>query len=696
MQAKYTLDLLFDNAQSGVAKTFLYELLDAYAPGSRQGDDGFGLFDYTGAPKLAATALHNVTTLLQDAGTGPVSSTVPAFTLSGLPATARTMTIQKTDGSTWVALWAEPQIWDMNAGTEIAAPSSTVTLTTGATHTALAVFDPLVGTTAIAAASDALSISATLTDHPILIRLSATTVVARVAPLIPVAMTYAAYLAAAEMPVLAGGAPVTVTGVSVADRPAVARDGRVAALTVSDTAAALGQGTLAALGSDSKVQSIAVADARPVALGYGDYVAGNAGVAKLAGDATFVLTATAATLANATTLAALGGDSRVAAIRIDGGTTLTLSRSAYAANAAALAKLAGPYGLTITGVSADTLASVERDAHVKSVALADTTTHLAAMLPALAGDKTVQSIVATDAAPFRLTAAGYLAGKGALNKMASYTAVVTNVSVAALAGIEANGRVVSVSVADTAARLGGTRLVALGADAKVGSVTVTDRQAIVVNALGTAAGRAGLAKLAGTTTLAVRGSSGSLSGGALDVLQPRAGHVASISFTDAIKPTLTLSQPQLLADAALLSKVATPFTLSVTGVDRGVPSAVKAIAATAPKLQVLELTHSDGSRRVELIGSNLVHAASRNDEVVASGRNEAVVFRAAGFGAASLSGIDAGDHIVFGRSVFSGFQDVKAHAAGSRDAVITDRRGDTLTLKGVASSALTSSMFMFV
>ena len=68
VQAKYELDLFMDTASESITKTFLYELVDGYAPGSPQGDAGYGLFDYTNAPKEVATALHDLTGLLQDNG----------------------------------------------------------------------------------------------------------------------------------------------------------------------------------------------------------------------------------------------------------------------------------------------------------------------------------------------------------------------------------------------------------------------------------------------------------------------------------------------------------------------------------------------------------------------------------------------------------------------------------------------------
>ena len=58
-----------DAAKLGVPQTYLYELLDPWADAT--GDNmqrHFGLFDINNKPKIAATALHNLTTILADDG----------------------------------------------------------------------------------------------------------------------------------------------------------------------------------------------------------------------------------------------------------------------------------------------------------------------------------------------------------------------------------------------------------------------------------------------------------------------------------------------------------------------------------------------------------------------------------------------------------------------------------------------------
>jgi len=174
VQAKYTLDLLLDTAKEGISKTYLYELMDAYAPGSPQGDAGYGLFDSTGAPKPVATAIHDLTTILADTGANASSfkATPLTYSIANLPTDGSSMAIEKSNGTYVIAVWAEPQIWNTSTKSEVAAPSETVTVTLPQAYTSEQVFDPLSGTSAIATYSGQTTISLSLTDHPLLIEVS--------------------------------------------------------------------------------------------------------------------------------------------------------------------------------------------------------------------------------------------------------------------------------------------------------------------------------------------------------------------------------------------------------------------------------------------------------------------------------------------------------------------------------------------
>lgn len=170
VQGRYTLDLLLDAAKAGATHTDLYELMDAYRTGSPQGNAGYGLFDQNNNPKLAAFGIHNLTTILADNGT--VASKAVAYDVSGLPATGDSLAIAKSDGTTDIAVWAEPQLWDRNSKRELSALTSTVTVKLDGAH-AVSVYDPLIGSSPIATYGSTSSVQLQVSDHPLIVAVKA-------------------------------------------------------------------------------------------------------------------------------------------------------------------------------------------------------------------------------------------------------------------------------------------------------------------------------------------------------------------------------------------------------------------------------------------------------------------------------------------------------------------------------------------
>ena len=174
VQAKYTLDTLMDAFKAGVPQTYLYELMDdASDPTDSNPQDHFGLFNSDGTPKLAATAIHNLTTILADPGYA--SSFTPgslSYAVPNLPANANQLLLEQSNGTFDLVLWAEAQIWNSTTQSEIVAPTETTTVNFGQTEKSVEVFDPLQGTTPIAVYFNVASISVALTDHPLIIEIS--------------------------------------------------------------------------------------------------------------------------------------------------------------------------------------------------------------------------------------------------------------------------------------------------------------------------------------------------------------------------------------------------------------------------------------------------------------------------------------------------------------------------------------------
>lgn len=172
VQARYLLDLLLDFRKAGVARTYLYELMDEKPdPAGRSIEQHYGMFNGDGTPKAAATALHNLTMLLKDGGrrTGSFEPAPLGVTVTGLPQSGAAMTLTKEDGSDQVVVWAEPPIWDAAAGRPIAPEAHEVDVALEGEARALAVYDPLVGPASLERPVVARHIAVQVTDHPVVV-----------------------------------------------------------------------------------------------------------------------------------------------------------------------------------------------------------------------------------------------------------------------------------------------------------------------------------------------------------------------------------------------------------------------------------------------------------------------------------------------------------------------------------------------
>ncbi|PPQ19098.1 hypothetical protein CV770_12375 [Bradyrhizobium sp. AC87j1] len=175
VQAKSILNTLVDAYKAGVSATYLYELFDRdSSAGNTNPEANFGLFNSDGTPKLAATAIHNLTTILADDGKGSLQPTDPLnYTLSNMPATGNSMVLGKSNGAYELVVWAEPKLWKDANDTEISNPTETVTVNLGGVHHSVKVYDTLTGTTAIASYTDVSTITIPVSDHPLIIEIDA-------------------------------------------------------------------------------------------------------------------------------------------------------------------------------------------------------------------------------------------------------------------------------------------------------------------------------------------------------------------------------------------------------------------------------------------------------------------------------------------------------------------------------------------
>jgi hypothetical protein len=153
------VELLLDDAQQGIAKTYLYEL-EQEAAGSGDGTGGgLGLFNGT-APTPAATAIHNLTTILGNGGGG--SGVAAQYSITGLPAsTGHSLTLTGANGAIYIAIWNE----DWSGAT---APV-TVSLDAPA---AVSVYDPMQSASPVQTLAGASSVPLNLTADPMIVEIN--------------------------------------------------------------------------------------------------------------------------------------------------------------------------------------------------------------------------------------------------------------------------------------------------------------------------------------------------------------------------------------------------------------------------------------------------------------------------------------------------------------------------------------------
>ena len=141
----------------------IYELYDL--------GDGFGIFTFSGSPRTSATYLHNLTTIMADAGSSAATFSPGSlnYTLSGMPATGMSMLFQKSDGRFQLVLWNNVINYDLNTQQSITIPPVSVKVLMGTGKANMEVFDLTVGTQSASKSDNTTGINVSLADYPLII-----------------------------------------------------------------------------------------------------------------------------------------------------------------------------------------------------------------------------------------------------------------------------------------------------------------------------------------------------------------------------------------------------------------------------------------------------------------------------------------------------------------------------------------------
>ena len=281
----------------------------------------------------------------------------------------------------------------------------------------------------------------------------------------------------------------------------------------------------------------------------------------------------------------------------DGGTpTLSITAQQLIGVAGALGLITSTYNLIVNGVTVANLSGVLTNPHVQSVVISDTASNIAAALDTLQSDAAkISGITLTDGGTPTLTvsATQLASDTGVLSLITStYNLTVSGINTGNLSSVLGNPHVQSVVVSDTASNIAAALDTLQSDAAKISSITLTDGSTptLALSATQLANDTTILAKISGSYNLSVGGAVtvASLTGVlgnnhvvllpvaiadnasnvalSLDVLTSHATTITSITLTDGGTPTLAITALQLSNDNNLLSKIASAYSLSVSGV----------------------------------------------------------------------------------------------------------------------------------
>ena len=134
--------------------TFIYELGEGEGGGGNQ-----GLFHQDWTPKLAATYIHHLTSILADnvpiAAPGKLD-----YSIANAPSAVHDLLLRKSSGVFELVVWGE-QVTGAN----------NITVNLGSTYATVRIYDTTVGTTPIQILTDATSVPLAVSDHAIILEI---------------------------------------------------------------------------------------------------------------------------------------------------------------------------------------------------------------------------------------------------------------------------------------------------------------------------------------------------------------------------------------------------------------------------------------------------------------------------------------------------------------------------------------------
>jgi hypothetical protein len=134
--------------------TFIYQLGEGEGGGGNQ-----GLFHQDWTPKLAASYIHNLTSILAD--NTPVASPGRLdYSIANAPDTVHDLLLQKSDGAFELVVWGEQVTGDSN-----------IVVNLGATYAEVKIYDATSGISPVRTLTNADSVALKINDHAMIVEI---------------------------------------------------------------------------------------------------------------------------------------------------------------------------------------------------------------------------------------------------------------------------------------------------------------------------------------------------------------------------------------------------------------------------------------------------------------------------------------------------------------------------------------------
>ncbi|WP_218080019.1 glycoside hydrolase family protein [Anthocerotibacter panamensis] len=173
-QGKYVPRFLLQWFNTGLVRTYIYELMDEKPDNCTNAELHFGILRNDGSPKPAFTAVKNLLALLRDPGV-PFNPGSLDYTLSGNTTNLRHTLLQKRDRSFYLILWqaAKSSYWpgEARSGQDIYVAPTQVTLTLNTKITQATTYLPNTSTNPTGQYTKPTQINLSVPDYPLVLAL---------------------------------------------------------------------------------------------------------------------------------------------------------------------------------------------------------------------------------------------------------------------------------------------------------------------------------------------------------------------------------------------------------------------------------------------------------------------------------------------------------------------------------------------